>query len=267
MNQDIHGMNKVMLGLGVANGLWLTASGLTLTASIGAARVGMTTAQAAALPNKAANGMNLPGVEVEVQTALTVAVPRNAARLVWLKTDKTLALSAKPTTGQSYNDVAPEMQPDIHSGAMIENFRISQKGPLRETEPASVLLGEVTTSADSATITFAGVWAPADTATAVVGGTTVTAILVAGDDTPEEAAERLKLAIEATVAANAKVTITRVGALLTATSKDATAHTLTSSEATASTGTAAASGNLSGSAIATFSNLLRTTVLLGNGTK
>lgn len=267
MNQNIDGMNKVMLGLGVADGLWLSAAALTLTATVGAARVGMTPAQAAARPNKAENGMNLPGVEVEVQAPITVVVPHNAIRLVWLKTDKTLALSEKPAAGQSYNDVAPEMQPDIHSGAMIEGTRISQKGPLRETEPASVLLGEVTTSADSATVTFAGVWAAGDTATITVDGVAVVATLIAGEDTVAEAAERAKLAIEADAVTAAKVTVTRAGAVLTIASKTATAYTLAAAEATVGTGTAVASGNLSGSAIASFSNLLRTKVLLGNGTK
>lgn len=265
MNHSYQLLDKVKTGLGVIEGLWMSASTLTLTATVGAARVGQTTAEVAALANKATNGMNLPGIELEVQTPLTVVMPHNATRLVWLKTDGTLALTADLASGQTYRDVAPELEPDVFSGALIDGLNISQKGPLRETQPASVLLGVATSSPDSATVTFSGVFDSTETSTITIGGTAVVTTSTVNGTTAANQAAAALASIQANATANAKVTVTISGAVLTLASKDATAYTLTASD-TAAAGAAAASGNLAGSVVSSFSNLRRTKVLIGNGT-
>jgi hypothetical protein len=229
------------------------------------ARVGRTQAQVDALPNKAASGMNIPGVELDIQTPLTITVPHNATKLVWLKTDGTLALSADLASGQQYRDVAPELQHDPNMGALINTTGFSQKGPLRQPEPASILLGKVVSSADTGTVTFGGVFDNTETATITIGGTAVVVTSTVNGTTAAQMAALAKTAIEANATAAAKVSVSVVGAVATLTSKDATAYTLTAAD-TAAAGTATASGaNLAGAAITSVDNRLRSTVLLGNG--
>lgn len=132
--------------------------------------------------------------------------------------------------------------------------RTAIQGSVVSREGRSLALAALTVAAHSGTVTFAGVWAAADTATITVDGTAVVATMIAGDDTPEEAAERAKLALEANATVAGKVTITRAGAILTIASKTvaaATAYTLVAAEVTAGTGTAAAgAGALAGGGIA-----------------
>ena len=130
------------------------------------------------------------------------------------------------------------------------------------TEGRSLLLADLTIVPYTGIMTLTGTWAADDVAGAVIGGTPVTVALVAGENTPEEAAAALKAAIEANATAAAKVTITRSGAALTFSSTDATAHSLTKvgivtagdGDATLSTLSGGASGNLHNGGISAIDN-------------
>ncbi len=135
-----------------------------------------------------------------------------------------------------------------------DTSRTAIQGSVPTREGRSLALAAVTLAANVGTVTFAGVWAPADTATITIDGTAVEATMIAGDDTAAEAAERAKLALEADATVASKVTISRDGAVLTITAKTvaaASAYSLAAAELTAGTGTAARSAaTLTGGGIA-----------------
>lgn len=122
-----------------------------------------------------------------------------------------------------------------------DTSRTAIQGSVPTREGRSLALAEVTLAANTGTVTFAGDWAAADTATITVDGTAVVATMIAGDDTAAEAAERAKLALEGNTTVAGKVTISRDGAVLTITAKTVSAtsaYTLVAAEVTAGTGTA-----------------------------
>lgn len=100
--------------------------------------------------------------------------------------------------------------------------------------------------AEVADVVFAGVWAPADTATVNVMGIPVVATLIAGDDTITEARDRALLALAASAPANAVATFAAVSTnTIRVTGKEIGSGTgqyfdinVSSSEVTAGSGTA-----------------------------
>jgi hypothetical protein len=157
MSQHLfHLLNKVELATGVIEGSWASATagigaaGLGVTVDKGMSRVGPTATSVAAMADKAEPGLNVPGARIQYD-ALTVNVPDAQVSLVWLKTNGTLAATADLAAGQSLADVAPELTPDPNSGAMINGTNVSQKGPLRQQQPASVLIARVTAAGGAIT--------------------------------------------------------------------------------------------------------------------
>lgn len=151
MQQLFHALDRVKLGVGVIEGLMASAgAGLTLNVDKGLARAGATDAAVAAMANKAAGGMNVPGVELEYAGG-TLVLAASSTLLVWLRSNGTLVATNDVAAGQTLADVAPELMPDPNKGAMIDGVRVSQKAELREAQPASVLLARVVTGAAAIT--------------------------------------------------------------------------------------------------------------------
>lgn len=148
MNQIFHLLDKVALGLGVAEGLMVSAgAGLTANVSAGIARVGSLNDMPGEA-NKALPGMNQPGKMIE-KAAATINVTDNAISLIWLKTDGTLAVTADGTDLDAINDLAPEKGNNPFKGEMLALGM--QRGPLRKAEAASVLLARVTAATGAIT--------------------------------------------------------------------------------------------------------------------
>lgn len=128
----------------------------------------------------------------------------------------------------------------------------------------SIVLAKVVTSANSGTVTIAGTWAAADTATAVINGVTVT--VTAADSSVTNIAILLRNAINAHASLLDKVVATSSAGVVTITaltSGTVSAYTLTASEVTVGNGTATASGaTLAGAAVTSVDNTER--LKLGN---
>lgn len=155
MNQSWEGIKNNRLGRGVVQGLLvrptagLGNAGLNLTVDPGIAVVG-TLQDDAGVPF-GQRGHNQPGKLVERLAATTQAVPDNVTRLLWLKTDNTLALTAEPTGNQTLADVAPEKGPDPDRGSWRDSVKIPENN-LREIPIASVYLAKVTSAAGAITV-------------------------------------------------------------------------------------------------------------------
>lgn len=166
MQHLFHALSKIQLGLGVVEGLKVSAAAGKVSATEGMARLG---ARASDVPdNKAEFGMNRPGRVMEVAAMAAVDVLANAlatpvTQLVWLKADGSgLLVTRDKVGGESLADVLPdsELQEDPFKGDMLDGRTPGsvgqtrlQQGPLRGREPAAVLLARITVDATSSDVT------------------------------------------------------------------------------------------------------------------